>query len=95
VGRKLLVALVALVALLTGCANDPVVELADWELVTPDGAVRPIHMPVHVDRLLAPVDSTYVLRARVALPQALSGRALTLALPYLDARTALQATART
>jgi serine/threonine-protein kinase len=87
--RTLLVALLALLALLTGCANDPTVDLSDWQLTTPDGAVRPVRIPVHIDRLLPRAEVTYVLRAHAVLPEAMRGRPLTFALPLLQAKSEL------
>ena len=87
---SLAVAFVALLALLAGCANDPVVTLPDWDLVTPDGAVHPIHMPVHIDGLLPHADVTYELRASPPPPGGdARDRTLTLALPLLHARSQL------
>jgi hypothetical protein len=93
VGSRLLALVAALLALaalaLSGCASEPIVELSDWELLTPDGATHAVHMPVHIDRLLPRADVTYELRAHAALPPEMQGHALTFALPLLHARSEL------
>ncbi len=71
--------------------DDSVLELADWQLVAPDGRVTDVHLPRHVDALLPAHECTYLLRTTVHVPDAMRGKDLTLALPLLHARTTLTA----
>ena len=88
--RFTLALLLAAAALLAcGCANDPVVELADWDLVAPDGAVHAIHLPAHVGDLLPHRECVYRLRTRAVIPESMRGKDLTFAIPLLHARNVL------
>jgi serine/threonine-protein kinase len=59
-----------------------VLRLTQWTLVTSAGE-RPVTAPAHYEDLIPPGDATYALRTTVAVPQALRGRALTLAILQL------------
>jgi hypothetical protein len=86
---KALVLLVALVALLTGCDRDRVVELPDWQLTSELVAAKPVHFPAHLNGDLPSHETKYALRASVTLPGDLRGRPLTFELPMLRARSSL------
>ncbi len=88
--RSALALLLFLTAVLAcGCANDPVVELADWDIVGPDGTVHAIHLPAHVAGLLPHAECVYRLHTRATIPESMRGRDLTLAIPLLHARNVL------
>ncbi|MGO8999982.1 MAG: protein kinase domain-containing protein [Polyangiaceae bacterium] len=86
--RAWLVALISLFALV-GCGREPTLVLTSWELEAPDSAHAHVTLPVHLDRELPARRSRYALRTSVTLPPDLRGRALTLAIPILNAPCAL------
>jgi serine/threonine-protein kinase len=87
VGFLLAVALVA-------CGGEPALVLSSWELEAPGGHRETITLPAHVDRALPAASAKYALRATVALPEAMRGKPLTLAIPILYAPATLFANGR-
>jgi hypothetical protein len=83
----LLAALLAVLALLTGCASSPSVELSDWRLTSDLVAEKPVHLPAHLDADLPKRATTFTLRTRVTLPEALRRQTLTFEVPLLHARS--------
>jgi serine/threonine-protein kinase len=71
-------------------ARDEGVAVTQWRLSV-DGDARqvPVTLPAHLDHDLPEKHARYVLRARVDVPEAMRDRALTLAIPALWARCAL------
>jgi serine/threonine protein kinase len=63
-----------------------------WSASLP-GASEPLEvtMPVHLEARLPRAPVEYGLRARVDVPEAMRGRALTLTIPYMTARATLRA----
>lgn len=89
VGRRAAVwAFVVLAALtLVGCASDPVLSITAWTLSVDGSTPTPVTLPTHLD--LPRHDCTYTLHSDVALPDAMRGRPLTLAIVYLPAHARL------
>ncbi|HEX8791027.1 MAG TPA: serine/threonine-protein kinase [Polyangiaceae bacterium] len=86
--RAAVYALVVLAALLvTGCASDPVVSVTAWTLSVDGSPPKPVTLPTHLD--LPRHECTYTLHSDVALPDAMRGRPLTLAIVYLPAHVRL------
>jgi serine/threonine-protein kinase len=67
-----------------------VVDVRDWTLTSALGTF-PVTLPAHLDDELPAGPSQYSLRARVPLPVALRGRALTLTIAHLPALVELRA----
>jgi hypothetical protein len=86
--RARLAVLFALLLMLSGCANEPVLLVTQWTFVSPEGAERAVTLPTHLDLPDRPV--RYSLRTRVTLPQEMTGRTLTLAFVRLPAIAALK-----
>jgi tRNA A-37 threonylcarbamoyl transferase component Bud32 len=77
----------SLVALL-GCGGDGAIEIRSWTLtIAGSDEARHVTLPAHLD--VPARKTTYALRARVPLPDAMRGKDLTLAVPYLPARSQL------
>jgi serine/threonine-protein kinase len=82
ISRLGLLALAFVVLLATvGCAADPYVAVADWNLRAPDGTSHAVHAPQRFDELLPKQPAVYSLEADVQLPDSLRGRTLTLTWP--------------
>jgi hypothetical protein len=83
--KRLLLALL----LLTGCADEQTIALAQWTFVGPDGASRPVTIPVHLDHDLPDHPAHFSLRTHTIVPAAWRGRSLTLAIPLLEGAVSL------
>jgi serine/threonine-protein kinase len=82
---------------LLGCTSESTLVLRSWQLDVAGEAgasSAQVTLPVHLDDRLPAQRSRYALRTSVALPPALQGRALTLAIPHLDAPCTLLANGR-
>ncbi len=89
-----LVALFFVLAALVGCSSEPTLVLTSWDLDTE--SVHGVHLtlPAHLDRELGAKRAAFTLRTRVAIPDALRGKALTLAVPMLQGPCVLLANGR-
>ncbi|MGZ3456362.1 MAG: protein kinase domain-containing protein [Polyangiales bacterium] len=93
VGRPIrssaLVLLIGMLALLLGCGAADAIEIRGWTLERAGAENVAVSVPVHLDRWLPPGPARYDLRAHVALPPALRGKRLTLAIPFFEAPATL------
>lgn len=92
--RARLAVLAAVLMLVMGCVRDrsPVLFLTAWTFTPPEGAPRPVSLPVHLDLPARP--SVYLLQTTVTLPAEMTGRTLTLAFVRLPAIADLKVNGR-
>lgn len=77
-----------LLLVLTGCAEEAVVCIPRWTLVQ-EGSRHPIELPTHVDDLLVPSTTSYVLTTTVTVPETWRHQDLTFAIPYFPSSSRL------
>lgn len=89
--RSRSILLLALLAVVGGCARAPAIELVTWTLVRPDGSTAPLQVPRHFEDELPRKPGRFQVRTRVELPAEMRGVPLGLGLPVFTGDAVLRA----